>query len=221
MALETFPLLDRESRRRIETDKEMSFGLYIVLTIITFGIYGIYAHYKLIQREQEHFERMARFNDDLYKLADEQAEDTERTGEVSGQLDELRGMNEDFRRLQANDERSPALWTILSILTLGLAYLYVYWFLHADLIKHQRAEAEYIEKASMLLNRLGIGKHPVTVEQVVGERSYALYLLISILTLGLFAIYWNYTFFKDGNSHFREHQRFEDQLMGLIRSGAA
>jgi hypothetical protein len=221
MALETFPLLDRESRRRIDTDKEMGFGLYIVLSLITFGIYAIYAHYKLIQREQEHFERMARFNDDLFKLTEEQAEDTDRARDFAPQLDELRGMNEDFRRLQSKDERSPALWIILSILTFGLAYFYIYWFLHADLVKHQRAEAEYIEKTSMLLNKLGIGKHPVTVEQVVGERSYGLYLLLSIVTLGFWGIYWNYTFFKDGNNHFREHQRFEDQLMSVIRMGAA
>lgn len=220
MALETFPLLDRESRRRIETDKEMSFGLYIVLTIITFGIYSIYAHYKLIQREQEHFDRMARFNDDLYKLAEEQAEDTGRAAEFSGALTELRGMNEDFQRLQTGKERNPALWTILSLFTLGIAWLFVYYFLHKDLVDHQRAEAEYIEKASGLLNKLGIGKHPITVEQVVGDRSYALYLLISVLTLGLFGIYWNYTFFKDGNEHFLEHRRFEDQLMGVIRTAA-
>lgn len=220
MALETFPLLDRESRRRNETDKEMSFGLYIVLTIITFGIYGIYAHYKLIEREQEHFDRMARFNDDLYKLAEEQAEDTGRAAEVTVELAELRGLNEDFQRLQAGKERSAALWTIISIVTLGIAYLYVYYFLHADMVDHQRAEAEYIEKASLVLNKLGIGKHPVTVEQVVGERSYPLYLLISIITFGLFGIYWNYTFFKDGNAHFLEHRRFEDQLMSIIRNAA-
>jgi hypothetical protein len=220
MTLETFPLLDRESRRRIETDKEMSFGLYLVLTFITFGIYAIYAFYKLIEREQQHFERMTRFNDDLYKLAEEQAEDTGKTAEASTELVELRGMNEDFQRLQAGKERSPALWTIISIVTLGLGYLYVYYFLHKDLIEHQRAEAEYVEKSSSLLNKLGIGKHPVAVEQVVGERSYALYLLLSIVTFGLFGIYWNYTFFKDGNEHFLEHRRFEDQLMGVIRTAA-
>lgn len=220
MTLETFPLLDRESRRRIETDNEMSFGLYIVLSIITLGIYAIYAHYKLIQREQEHFGRMARFNDDLYKLANEQAEDTGKTAEVAANLDELRGLNEDFQRLQSGKERSPALWTIISIITLGLAYFYVYYFLHKDLRDHQLAEAEYIEKASLLLNRLGIGKHPITVEQIVPERSYALYLLLSIVTIGIFGIYWNFTFFKDGNEHFKEHRRFEDQLMSIIRTSA-
>ncbi len=220
MTLETFPLLDRESRRRTETDQEMSFGLYLVLSFITFGIYAIYAHYKLIQREQDHFGRMARFNEDLYKLTEEQAEDTGRAGEVAAELTELRGMNEDFQRLQTGKERSPALWTIISLITLGLGYLYVYYFLHADLIEHQRAEAEFIEKSSLLLNKLGIGKHPIAVEQVVGGRSYALYLLVSIVTFGLFGIYWNYTFFKDGNQHFLEHRRFEDQLMSIIRTAA-
>ncbi len=220
MPLETFPLLDRESRRRIETDNEMSFGLYIVLSIITLGIYAIYVHYKLIQREQEHFGRMTRFNDDLYKLAEEQAEDKGKAAEVSSSLDELRSRNEDFQRLQTGKERSPALWTIVSIITLGIAYFYVYYFLHKDLRDHQQAEAEYIEKASLLLNRLGIGKHPITVEQVVPERSYPLYLLLSFVTLGIFGIYWNFTFFKDGNEHFLEHRRFEDQLMSIIRTTA-
>ncbi len=220
MTLEAFPLLDRESRRRIETDQEMSFGLYLVLSFITFGIYAIYAHYKLIQREQEHFDRMGRFNGDLYKLIYEQADESGKTNEVSAELTELNSMNEDFQRLQAGKERSPALWTIVSLITLGLAYFYVYYFLHKDLVDHQRAEAEYIEKASHLLNRLSVGKHPITIEQIVPDRSYALYLLLSIVTLGLFGIYWNYTFFKDGNAHFLEHRRFEDQLMGIVRAAA-
>ncbi len=163
---------------------------------------------------------MSRFNDDLYKLAEEQAEDTGKAGEHASELAELRGLNEDFQRLQAGKERSPALWTIISLITFGLGYFYVYYFLHKDLVEHQRAEAEYIEKASALLNKLGVGKHPIVVEQVVGERSYALYLLLSIVTFGLFGIYWNYTFFKDGNAHFLEHRRFEDQLMSVIRTAA-
>jgi len=220
LTLEAFPLLDRESRRRIETDHEMSFGLYLVLSFITFGIYAIYAHYKLIQREQEHFDRMSRFNGDLYTLIDEQADESGKADEVSAELSELRSMNEDFQRIQSGKERSPALWTIVSLITLGLGYLYVYYFLHKDLVEHQGAEAEYIEKASMLLNRLGVGKHPILVEQIVPDRSYALYLLLSIVTLGLFGIYWNYTFFKDGNAHFLEHRRFEDQLMSVVRTTA-
>src|SRR4051794_14240235 len=144
--LETFPLLDRESRRRRETDTQLSYAMYLVVGFITFGIYIIYVHFKLIQRQQEHFKRMGRFNDDLLKLVEERASDTGQTGAVGSSIDELRRLNEDYQRLQRGKERSAALWIILSIITLGIAFLYVLWFLNADLVAHQRAEAEYIEK---------------------------------------------------------------------------
>src|SRR5947199_353801 len=51
--LETFPLLDRESRRRRQTDEQLSYAMYLVLGFFTFGIYSIYVHFKLIARQQE------------------------------------------------------------------------------------------------------------------------------------------------------------------------
>jgi hypothetical protein len=46
-------------------------------------------------------------------------------------IDELRQLNEDYQRLQRGKERNPALWIILSIITLGIAFLFVLWFLNA------------------------------------------------------------------------------------------
>src|SRR5205823_9088835 len=66
--LESFSLLDRESRRRRETDAQLSFAMYLVLSFFTLGIYAIYVHFKLIERQQAHFKRMGRFNEDLLKL---------------------------------------------------------------------------------------------------------------------------------------------------------
>lgn len=219
-ALEAFPLLDRESRRRHDTDTRLSFGMYLVLSFFTLGIYAIYVEYKLIDREQEHFKRMGRFNDDLYKLIEERADEVGTSKAVSKNVDEIRALNDQFQRLQQGKERSPALWTILSLLTLGLLFFYVRYFLTADMREHQRAEAEYIERASAVLNRLGIGKHPVQVEQVVPDRSFPLYLLLTFVTLGLFGLYWSFVLIKDGNEHFSEHERFEDQLMATIRASA-
>jgi hypothetical protein len=218
--LETFPLLDRESRRRRETDSQLSYAMYLVVGFITLGIYVIYVHFKLIQRQQEHYKRMGRFSDDLLKLIEERANDTGQMQAKAREIDEIRLLNEDYQRLQRGKERSPALWIILSIITIGLAFLYVLWFLNADLVAHQRAEAEYIEKASGILNRLGIGRHPVVVEQVVPDRSFPLYLFLTIITIGLFEFYWAYVRIKDGNDHFLEHDRFEDQLMAVIRANA-
>src|SRR5437763_17133462 len=135
---------------------------------------------------------MTRFNDDLFKVVQERAEDVGKTEEVRRDVDELRTLNDDFQRLQRGKERNPALWTILSIVTLFILFFYVLYLLNDDLLKHQRAAAEYIEKASAVLNKLGIGGHPVVVEQVVPDRSFPLYLFLTIFPLGVFELYWAY-----------------------------
>jgi hypothetical protein len=216
--LEKFPLLDRESRRRRDTDTQLSYAMYLVVGFFTLGIYDIYIHFKLIQSQQEHFARMGRFNEDLFGIIEERAAGIGATQSHARDIEEIRILNEDFQRLQRGKERSPGLWILLSIVTLGLAFIYVLYFLNTDLREHQRAEADYIEKASAVLNRLGIGKHPVVVEQVVPERSFPLYLLFTVLTVGFFEFYWAYVRIKDQNQHFLEHDRFEDQLMSLIRT---
>ncbi|MGH2924729.1 MAG: DUF4234 domain-containing protein [Solirubrobacterales bacterium] len=219
-AIESFSLLDRESRRRRDTDQQLSFAMFLVLGFITLGIYVIYVHYKMIERQQEHYKRMGRFNQDLFQVVEERAEATGQTAALARDIDELRQLNDNYQRLQRGKERNPALWIILAIVTLGIAYLYIFWFLNDDLVLHQSAEAEYIEKASAVLNKLGIGRHPVVVEQVVLDRSYPLYLFLSVITIGFFGIYWNYVLIRDPNEHFLEHDRFEDQLMSLIRTVA-
>lgn len=193
--------------------------MYLVVGILTLGIYTIYVHYKLIARQQDHYKRMRRFTDDLIRLVDEQASEIG-SGQSTGELVEIRGLNDEFQRFQRGKERSPALWTILGIVTLGLAFLYVLYFLNADLVRHQRIEAEFIEKASALLTKLGVGKYPIQVEQVVPNRSYPLYLFLTVITLGLFELYWAYVRIKDPNEHFKEHDRFEDQLISTIRLAA-
>jgi hypothetical protein len=224
MALETFSALDRDSRTRHDTDTHLSWGAYILLGIVTFGIYTIYINYKLIDRQQEHFKRMRRFADDLIRLVEEQIEVSGGSGSleagIEGQLLELRGLNDDFQRFQRGKERSAALWTILSVVTLGLAFFYVLYFLNADLVRHQRIEADFVEKGSALLTKLGIGKYPIQVEQVVPDRSYPLYLFLTIITIGIFELYWSYVRIKDPNEHFKEHDRFEDQFISTIRMAA-
>jgi len=219
-SLESFTLLERESRRRRDTDVRLSYAMYLVVGFFTFGIYSIYVHFKMIQRQQEHFKRMGRFFDDLLKLVEERAEDTHTYQQHSRDIEELRSFTEDYHRLQRGKERSPGLWIALSIITLGLGFLFVLWFLQADMIAHQRAEAETLQKASQLLVKMGIGKHPITVDEVVPQRSYPLYLLATIFTLGLFELYWSYVRIKDTNVHFDEHDRFEEQLVAVIRANA-
>lgn len=218
--IESFPLLDRETRRRHETDVQLSFAMYLVLGFLTLGIYSIYVHYKLIARQRDHFRRMLRFCDDLLRVIEERAEITGQSEALAAEIAEVRSLKERFDEVHRKRQRSPGLWIVLSILSFGLLFFYVLYFLNDDLVEHQQIEAEYLERASLLLNKLGVGRHPVIVEQVVPDRSFPLYLILTIVTLGLFELYWAYARIKDGNEHFNEHARFEDQLLSLIRAYA-
>jgi hypothetical protein len=216
MALESFSALERDSRTRHDSDVQLSYAMYLVVGILTLGIYAIYVQYKLIARQQDHFRRMGRFAGDLVRLIAERAKETG-SAQSSAELVEVRALSDDFQRFQRGKERSAALWTILSIVTLGLAMLYVLYFLNADLVRHQRLEADFIERSSTLLTKLGVGQYPIEVEHVVPNRNYAVYLLLTVITLGLFELYWVYVRIKDPNEHFKEHERFEDQLIATIR----
>ncbi|MFQ5950797.1 MAG: DUF4234 domain-containing protein, partial [Candidatus Geothermarchaeales archaeon] len=62
---------------------------------------------------------------------------------------------------------------------------------------------------------------PVTLrrDRPMPERSVVLYLVLSIVTLGIFGIYWLYTLIDDPNLHFRHHIHTEDDALGAL-SGA-
>jgi hypothetical protein len=213
-------MLERESRKKRDTDTRLSWGLYILLGIVTLGIYTIYVHWKLIERQQAHYKRMGRFADALLNLVEEQADVSNRRGEVGLGLTHLHSLNEDLQQLQRGKERSAALWTVLGILTLGIAFFYVLYFLNADLVAHDRAESQLVEEASSLLGKLGIGRYPVTVDARVPDHNFALFLLLTIITLGIFGLYWSYVRIKDPNDHFEEHERWEEQLLTTIRTAA-
>lgn len=48
------------------------------------------------------------------------------------------------------------------------------------------------------------------------ERSFALYLILSIFTAGLFMYYWWYTAIKDPNEHYKQQWRVEDAISSAI-----
>ena len=57
-------------------------------------------------------------------------------------------------------------------------------------------------------------------ESEVPDRNYLAYVLLTILTLFIFAIYWWYVVFRDANEHFIRQAYFEDDLLNALRSAA-
>ena len=55
-------------------------------------------------------------------------------------------------------------------------------------------------------------------ETILPDRSFVLYLILTIITLGIFGIYWLYVLLKDPNEHFKHHILVEDRLLGQLES---
>lgn len=112
------------------------------------------------------------------------------------------------------DEKSPVLWLVLSIITFGLLSLYVWYFLTKDPHKHDVRQIAFMQQTQSALSKLG--KTVVfPFWKSLPDRSYFLYLILTWIT-GLFSLYWNYVLITDFNDHFRAQWQIEDQLMANL-----
>ena len=114
-------------------------------------------------------------------------------------------------------DKNPILWAFLSAFIPFLS-LYVYYFLVCDFYKHEQLENIFWEQSSSTLNQLGINFSVPQRKEPMPYRSFVLYLILNIITIGLFSAYWLYVLLKDPNQHFDYHKQVETQLLNAIES---
>ncbi len=183
-----------------------------LFAIITF-ILNLIIIYKLVKRRNTHFKRQIFLFEDIVTaikaIATKKGVDLE-VGLASGERT--------VREVKAEEtEKGAMLWAILSAFIFPAVW-YVWYFLTTDFYKHERREDGFWEDISRLLDKSGITfVVPRRVEPVL-ERSFVLYLILTIMTAGLFGIYWLYVLLKDPNHHFLYHRQIEDQLLSTLET---
>ncbi|MBE8540587.1 DUF4234 domain-containing protein [Geoglobus acetivorans] len=180
----------------------LSFGL-ILLVLGT--VVGVYLFYILISRRNTHFERTAV----LYES-------------ISNYLNSHRLKDTVMRmKSEQGDEKNPVIWIVIYFLSnmipfIGLLVtIYIFHFLNRDFVKHDRNERIFLEQLSDILpvgdsiKLSKIGKFP--------ERNTIVYTVLTIITLGLFEIYWIYTLINDPNEHFKDHRLVEMKILETLK----
>jgi len=163
---------------------------------------------KLINRRNAHFRRQKLLLKDVYNVIKELS--GRRGVDISGPL---ASGERTLREAEMNEpERGLAKWVILSVL-LGIPNLYVDYFLMKDFYRHERREDIILEEVNNALDELGIRLPSLRRIESMPNRSFAVYLILSIITAGIFGFYWMYILLKDPNEHFKHHVLFEDQLL--------
>jgi len=94
--------------------------------------------------------------------------------------------------------------------------LYTFYFLAVDAGKHAARQRRFMTIASAALSKIGISLPRETYR--IPQRSFALYFILTIITLGIFGIYWEYVLFKDFNDHFEDHRIWEEALSTALAS---
>ena len=177
-----------------------------LLLLLAAALVGVYVLYRLIDRRNKHFMRTHRLYRNIVGLL-----------ETLGISDpELVSIRNTVQEMEAEEQpRNPILWIILTIL-LDIVVLYVYHFLNKDFHRHERREMLIYDNLARILEKRNIPAP--RLRNTVPDRSTVLYIVLSIITLGLFSLYWVYTLAKDPNEHFMEHRRVEPELVRALES---
>lgn len=93
-------------------------------------------------------------------------------------------------------------------------------FLNSDFIFLDTWEGSWAQNVEWVLNRLGYQVSIPGRHYRVPHRNTFLYIVLTILTIGLFSIFWRYSLTVDGNQHFDGDRLTEDRILeGLGLAG--
>ena len=189
------------------------FGLlalfYVVLFVV--GILWAVLLYKLVKRRNTHFHRQMFLYDDLIALAKELG--TKKGIDISLQLNNLDRTSREVKLEET--EKSAPLWAILSIF-IGILGYYVFYFQMKDFYRHERRQDIFLDDLLKLMTTVGIPVNLPRNSYPIPDRSFILYLILAIITAGLFNIYWVYTLISDPNNHFRHQALVEDTILAQV-----
>ncbi len=200
-------------------------GIGPVVTTVACALVAIYLwwyNWLLYSRRNNHFNRIKRLKVSLSELLEEKTEIEKET------------LNKADSFLERKEAPRPSslffLWLILSYLgsfsqflsPLGvlsfaslIVGLVVLYYLTTDYYYHEQGEIAFLQRVTTALGKKGTAL-TATPSNPLHTRSFGLYIFLSIITLGIFCLYWAYVIFKDPNQHFDTHQVWESELEGIV-----
>jgi hypothetical protein len=217
---QTVTQIDRSIKERRYSDTVLvNFWLYFfLLSWITFGIYGIVLFFQRINRIDRFSSRKQRYYEGLITWTERFAQQHKQENEVHDNLTDMRSdvvaaYRGDLRQMRAG------LSFLLTIVTIGIYGFYVLYRLNRYWWDAQVVEQEFDDRLSLSWTKLGLMRYPIgfTLDQEK-RRSYPLYLILSIITVGIWAIVWDYKLQTDPENLYGEFHTNEDTALQVVRS---
>ena len=212
--------IDRAIKLRRDNDVSLiNWWLYVLLVSwITFGIYAIVLFFKRIHRIDRFSQRKRAYYDGVLEWTDRQAI---QRGQGAVVHNDIADMRSEVDRAYQKDLRpiNAGVSFLLSIITLGIYGFYVLYRLNRYWWDAQTVEQDLDDKLSQTWSKLGFTQYPITFQLDQSKRrSYGLYLVLSIVTLGIWGLVWDYKIHTDPDNLFKEFHGVEDTVLQIVRS---
>lgn len=212
--------LDRAIKQRRDTDvKLVSWWLYfLLLSWVTLGIYSLVVYFKRIKRIDGFSERKRAYYDALVEW-------TERKAAAEGNEDtvhhDLVDLRDDVARAYEGDLRpiNAGLSLVLTLVTIGIYGFFVLYRENRYWWDAQVLEQDFDDKLSQMWIKLGVMRYPLSFRVDESKRrSYPLYLMLTIVTIGIWGAVWDYKIHTDPDNLFGEYHSIEDTVLQTVRS---
>lgn len=168
--------------------------------------------YKLVSRQNEHLKREVVLRSAMINYLREKAREQYKEQMIAGQISTMESINQEASYKE--QENSALLFTIMAFIP--ILDLYVLYVLTKYPFEHDSRWHAFTQQAQYALGQVGINIATPSWK-TLPRRSFWLYLILTIITLGIFGIYWLYKLIDDPNEHYKAQWQFEDQLMSQLR----
>lgn len=220
--LQAVQQVDRYVHERRTTDQVfVGWGVYyFVLTWATLGIYVFIMFYRRLDRADLFRERRLHYYSAVIEATGQYAEQEGQYEAVHDDLDDLRR----FVKERFQDEHRPigaGKSLALSLVTLGIYGMFAVHRLMQFWWQIQLTEQDFDEKLSLIWTKLGVTRYPVVFEPIPAlHRTFGMHFLLSVATLGIYGIVWDYQLHTDPEKVYPETRATEDTVLNVLRHAA-
>jgi len=187
------------------------FALYAIgiIALYTVLLVGSFAIYNLIERRNGHFRRQQQL---FSALQDHLASALNPSNGAN--VTSLRQLNDDS--IFQERDRPSGLWAVLYLFVTPIVSIIVAYNLTLDMRRHDDLQ---VASQTALVGAFADAKLPPlqVVQHDPHKRDPMLFVVLTVITGGLFWIYWFYTLLKDYNTHFSDQARFEDEILNVLK----
>jgi len=196
------------------TDMYLYTGVTLGISIVA-QVLIVILIYKLFNRNNLHSRREAMFRAAVVDLMRRKAAE-KGSQSIDSQIQTMESINYESRIYEP--ERSAALWAILPLIPLvGWIFLLIaLYYLTSYSPGHDRRWHAFTQQTQYAGSQMGMSLM-LPSWRSLPERSFIIYFILTLVTLGFFMIYWYYVLIKDMNEHYKSQWQFEDQFLRAIQ----